>query len=408
MPRPAGPRPAAGRHAGFANLLRAEWTKIRSVRSTVWTLVIFVVVCIGFTALITWLTETHWYGPKAAPRDIRAIADPVGFILGTGVGLGQLAIGVLGVLVITSEYSTGVIRASLLAVPRRLPVLAAKAVVFAVLLLVVTEIVAFCSFFVGSAILHAHVQVSLSGSGVTRAVVGAGLYLTVLGLLALAIGTMIRHTAGAISTIIGVVFVLPILSGLLPSSWGAHINAYLPEQAGTLITHTQEQSGDLLSPGRGSGCCASGRCWRWPRPPTCSSAATPEPPGDPFDAGQVRGAAVQRLTGNGVSPGRSAQAAGKEPDPQRRQPRRQQGHLHDDPRREPGHVGVPAHHLRVGEHVGAADIEAAADLSRQRGTADQVTQHVMDGDRLDAGVHPFGGDHARQALGEVAEHLERR
>jgi ABC-2 type transport system permease protein len=245
--------PAVGRHAGFAGLLRAEWTKIRSVRSTVWTLVIFVVVCVGFTALITWLTETHWYGPRAAARDATAISDPVGFILGTGVGLGQLAIGVLGVLVITSEYSSGVIRASLLAVPRRLPVLAAKAVVFAVLLLVVTEIVAFCSFFAGSAILHAHVPVSLSGSGVTRAVVGAGLYLTVLGLLALAIGTMIRHTAGAISTVIGIVFVLPILTGLLPSSWGAHINAYLPEQAGTLITHTHEQSGDLLSPWQGFG-----------------------------------------------------------------------------------------------------------------------------------------------------------
>jgi len=245
--------PAAGRHAGFAGLLRAEWTKIRSVRSTVWTLVIFVVVCVGFTALIAWLTETHWYGPRAAERDVRAVADPVGFILGTGVGLGQLAVCVLGVLVITSEYSTGVIRASLLAVPRRIPVLAAKAVVFAVLLLIVTEIVAFCSFFVGSAILHAHVPVSLSGAGVPRAVAGAGLYLTVLGLLALAIGTMIRHTAGAISTIIGVVFVLPILTGLLPSSWGAHINAYLPEQAGTLITHTQEQSGDLLSPWQGFG-----------------------------------------------------------------------------------------------------------------------------------------------------------
>jgi len=157
------------------------------------------------------------------------------------------------VLVITSEYSTGVIRASLLAVPRRLPVLAAKAVVFAVLLLVVTEIVAFCSFFVGSAILHAHVPVALGDPGVTRAVIGAGLYLTVLGLLALAIGTMIRHTAGSISTIIGVVFVLPILTGLLPSSWGAHINAYLPEQAGTLITHTHQTADDLLSPWQGFG-----------------------------------------------------------------------------------------------------------------------------------------------------------
>jgi ABC-type transport system involved in multi-copper enzyme maturation permease subunit len=246
-------REPAGHHAGFAGLMRAEWTKIRSVRSTVWTLVIFVVVCVGLTALIAWLTESHWYGPRAASRDINVISDPVGFILGTGVGLGQLAICVLGVLVITSEYSTGVIRASLLAVPRRIPVLAAKAAVFAVLLLVVTEIVAFCSFFVGSAILHAHVQVSLSGSGVTRAVIGAGLYLIVLGLLALAIGTMIRHTAGAIATVIGIVFVLPILSGLLPGSWGTHINAYLPEQAGTLITHTREQSGDLLSPWQGFG-----------------------------------------------------------------------------------------------------------------------------------------------------------
>jgi ABC-2 type transport system permease protein len=245
--------PAAGSRGGFANLMRAEWTKVRSVRSTVWTLVIFVVVCIGLTALITWLTASHWTGPHAASRDASALSDPVGFILGTGVGLGQLAIAVLGVLVITTEYSTGVIRASLLAVPRRIPMLAAKAVVFAVLLLVVTEIVAFCSFFVGSAILHAHVPVSLGDSGVARAVAGAGLYLTVLGLFALAIGTMIRHTAGAISAAIGVVFVLPILSGLLPGSWGAHINAYLPEQAGTLITHTHEVSGDLLSPWQGFG-----------------------------------------------------------------------------------------------------------------------------------------------------------
>jgi ABC-type transport system involved in multi-copper enzyme maturation permease subunit len=249
--RPAGP--ATGGRAGFANLMRAEWTKIRSVRSTVWTLLIFIVVCIGLTALLTWLTESHWTGPHAASRDASVLSDPVGFILGAGVGLGQLAIAVLGVLVMTSEYSSGVIRASLLAVPRRIPMLAAKVVVFAALLIVVTEIVAFCSFFAGSTILHAHVPVSLGDSGVARAVAGAGLYLTVLGLFSLAIGTMIRHTAGAISTAIGVVFVLPILSGLLPGSWGAHINAYLPEQAGTLITHTHEVSGDLLSPWQGFG-----------------------------------------------------------------------------------------------------------------------------------------------------------
>src|ERR1700760_2069238 len=155
---------AAARRGGFANLMQAEWTKIRSVRSTVWTLLIFIVLCVGLTALITWLTDSHWTGPQAASRDSSALLDPVGFILGTGVGLGQLAIAVLGVLVVSTEYSTGVIRASLLAVPRRFPMLAAKAVVFAVLLIVVTEIVSFCSFFVGSAILHAHVPVSLSGT----------------------------------------------------------------------------------------------------------------------------------------------------------------------------------------------------------------------------------------------------
>jgi ABC-2 type transport system permease protein len=238
---------------GFGHLMASEWTKIRSVRSTVWTLIIFVVVTVGLTALFAWLTESHWTGPKAGPRDARVITDPVSFILGAGIGLGQLAICVLGALVITTEYSTGVIHSSLLAVPRRLWMLAAKSTVFAILMLVVAEVIVFCSFFVGALILHSRVQVSLSDPNVTRAVVGGGLYLTVLGLFSLGIGGIIRHTAGAITTAIGVVFVLPILSGLLPSSWGAHINAYLPEQAGSLIDQTHETAGQLLSPWQGFG-----------------------------------------------------------------------------------------------------------------------------------------------------------
>ena len=223
------------------------------MRSTVWTLIIFVVLTIGLTALFTWLTVSHWTGPHAAARDATISADPVSFILGAGLGLGQLVICVLGVLVMTAEYSTGVIRASLLAVPRRLWMLAAKCVVFAALLIVVAEVIVFCSFFVGSAILHSRVPVALSDHNVTRAVVGAGLYLTVLGLFSLGIGGILRHTAGAITTAIGVVFVLPILSGLLPSSWGAHINAYLPEQAGTVIGKAYATSGQLLSAWEGFG-----------------------------------------------------------------------------------------------------------------------------------------------------------
>jgi len=243
----------SARPAGFGHLLLAEWTKIRSVRSTTWTLILFVVITIGLTALFSWLSVTHWTGPRAPERDARILADPVGFIFGAGIGLGQLTICVLGVLLMTSEYSTGVIRASLLAVPKRFPMLAAKIVVFAVIMIVLAELVAFGSFFVGSSILHSRVVVNLSDPGVLRATFGTGLYLTVLGIFALAVGGLIRHTAGAVSTVIGVVLVLPILAGLLPSSWGAHINAYLPEQAGSLISHAQQSSSDLLSPWQGFG-----------------------------------------------------------------------------------------------------------------------------------------------------------
>jgi ABC-2 type transport system permease protein len=241
------------RPAGFGRLMLAEWTKIRSVRSTAWTLVLFVVIAIGLTALFSWLTVTHWTGPRAPERDATVLADPVQFIFGAGLGLGQLAVAVLGVLVITTEFSTGVIRASLLAVPKRYLMLAAKILVFAALMFVLAEMVTFGSFFVGSSLLHEHVVVSISDPGVLRATIGAGLYLTVLGIFALAVGCLIRHTAAAVTTVIGIVLVVPILTGLLPGSWGAHINAYLPEQAGTLISHAHQGSSDLLSPWQGFG-----------------------------------------------------------------------------------------------------------------------------------------------------------
>jgi ABC-2 type transport system permease protein len=239
--------------AGFGNLLLTEWTKIRSVRSTLWTLIIFAVVSLGLTGLLTWLTMRALSAGRAGPRSAAVAADPVSFILGTGLGLGQLAICVLGALVITSEYSSGTIRASLLAVPRRIPILIAKGLVFGVLVFVVGEAVTFGSFFIGAAIVHSHFPVSLSQPGVTRAVIGSGLYLTVLGLFALAIGSLIRHTAGAITTVIGLVLVIFNLTGLLPYSWGAHIHAYMPTVAGMLITADKQTSGQLLSPWQGFG-----------------------------------------------------------------------------------------------------------------------------------------------------------
>jgi ABC-type transport system involved in multi-copper enzyme maturation permease subunit len=253
---PAIPAPAAGqasRRVGFSHLTATEWTKIRSVRSTVWTLIIFVVVSLGLTGLITWLTIRSLNSGQAERNSGGIAGDPVNFILSTGLGLGQLAICVLGVLVITSEYSSGTIRASLLAMPRRFPMLIAKALVFGALVFVIGEAVAFGSFFIGAAIVHSHFPVSLSQPGVTRAVIGSGLYLTVLGLFALAIGSLIRHTAGAVTTVIGLVLVIFNLTALLPGSWGAHIHAYMPTVAGLLITQDKRQAGQLLTPWQGFG-----------------------------------------------------------------------------------------------------------------------------------------------------------
>jgi ABC-type transport system involved in multi-copper enzyme maturation permease subunit len=236
----------------FSRLLVSEWTKIRSVRSTVWSLILLVIITLGFTGLFTWLTILQWDKTDPTQR-AQIMADPVSTILGAGLEFGQLTICVLGVLVMTSEYSTGVIRASLLAVPRRIPMLAAKSVVFAVLVLIVGEIVTFPSFFLGAAILHNHAPVSLSDPGVARAVFGAGLYLAVLGLFALALGGIIRHTAGAITGVIAFVLVLAPLTQLIPGKIGKYVHAYLPTEAGQLIGQAHEQASQVLSPWEGFG-----------------------------------------------------------------------------------------------------------------------------------------------------------
>ena len=236
-----------------AGLLAAEWTKIRSVRSTIWSLLAFVVVAIGFSTLVAAVVSNNWNQPGPHPNHATLISDPTALIFGAGFGIGQLAICVLGVIVITSEYSSGTIRASLLAAPLRLPVLAAKAVVFAVLDLVASAITVFAVFFIATAILRSHVSITLSQPGVARADIGAILYLTVLGLFALGIGGLIRHTAGAIATVIALVLVVPPLISLIPGTIANHIHGYLPTVAGQLVGQTSQQPADVLSPWQGFG-----------------------------------------------------------------------------------------------------------------------------------------------------------
>jgi ABC-2 type transport system permease protein len=239
-------------HVGFGGLLRAEWTKIRSVRSTVWSLTALVVISAGITGLATALFSAHWATMSASSRH-HLLSDPIGLILQPGSSYGQIAICVLGVMVIASEYSTGMIRTSVLAVPRRTPMFAAKAVVLAGLVFAVAEVLAFLSFFIGQAVLARHVPVSLGDPGVLRAVVGFGLYLAVMGLFALAIGALVRHVAGAVTAALGFVLVLSSLASLLPGSVGAQVSAYLPGNAGQTIMSSGRDTTALLSPWQGLG-----------------------------------------------------------------------------------------------------------------------------------------------------------
>jgi ABC-2 type transport system permease protein len=236
---------------GLSRLMRSEWTKIRSVRSTFWSLVLLVLAAVGLNTLIVSLAIANWSTTSAATKHNYAL-DPTGF-LAAALQFAQIPLCVLGVLVITSEYSTGMIRSSMLAVPRRVPMLAAKAAVFGAIALVVGELVGFVSFLIAQAIIGSHLPESLGDAATFRAVLGVGLYLAVLGLLAFAVGALVRHTGAAITAIVGFLVVVGPLAQLLPGSAGQHIHAYLPASAGLLITQAHLQPGDLLSPWQGFG-----------------------------------------------------------------------------------------------------------------------------------------------------------
>ena len=218
----------------FPSIVRSEWAKLRSVRSTYWTLLATLGIMVGIGALLCLAYVARF--DRLSPGD-RLTFNPAAFSL-NGLYLAQLAIGVLGVLVVASEYATGMIRATFSAVPQRVSVMAAKSAVLTAATAVVGIASSFAAFFVGQAILsNKGIEAHLSSPGVLRTVVGAGLYLAVLSLLALAIGTLLRRTAGAISTVFGLIFVLPALAHALPSSWQDAIIKWLPSSAGMAVVN---------------------------------------------------------------------------------------------------------------------------------------------------------------------------
>jgi ABC-type transport system involved in multi-copper enzyme maturation permease subunit len=226
-------------------VMRSELTKLRSVRSTVWSLIATFGITVGLGALFSWAYINRFSNQTLQER---LTFDPTAQSL-RGLFLAQLAVGVLGVLIISSEYATGLIRTTFAAVPQRRTVIAAKTITYGAVALVVSMVSVFVAFFIGQAILdQKNVGVALSDPHVLRAVLGAGAYLTMVGLLGLALGTILRRTAGAIATLFGLVLVFPLLAQALPSPWNHDISKYLPSQLGEAMFSVRPDN-NLLSPG---------------------------------------------------------------------------------------------------------------------------------------------------------------
>jgi len=222
---------ATGQEPGFGGTLRSEWTKMRTLKSTPITLLITAALVIGVSALITWASA------GSARHGTRLLDNPIA-VVQSGWGLGQLAFEVLGVLVISNEYSSGMIAATLLATPKRLRVFLAKVAVFTGVVFVLSEVMSFADFFAAHAVIAAYPRYANPGLGandVLRAVVGMGLTATLIGLIGLALAGLLRNTAGAITASVAVLFVLPLLLELLPTSWRNPVEEYWPTQAGAQL-----------------------------------------------------------------------------------------------------------------------------------------------------------------------------
>lgn len=222
-PRFSGMKVTQGR------VIKSEWTKFRSLRSTLITLVVSVILTIGLGTLISAVTASHWSQSSPGDRaDFNAVVTSL-----DGIRFSQLAVGVLGVLLISGEYATGMIRASLTAVPKRLPVLWAKLSVFTGVVGIISIISTFIAFFLGQAMLSSqHLQVTISSPDALRMVAGAGIYVLLVGLIGMALGGLMRNTAAGISSLVALFFVIPPILNLLPKSWANNIGPYLPSNAG--------------------------------------------------------------------------------------------------------------------------------------------------------------------------------
>jgi ABC-2 type transport system permease protein len=228
-------------------VMRAEWTRLRTQPAAYWALLTAVILVVGFGIGYSLLRV-------ARPPHGTALAsfDPAAISL-SGVQLAQIAVGALGVLLITSEYATGMIRTTFAAIPRRLPMLWGKAALLATAITAVSLPAAFAAFAGGQSILsRQHLSVQFSQPGVARAVIGSALYLAAVGLLGLGLGALIRNAAGGIAALVGLLYGLPLAASFLPASMAADVTRYLPASAGQAVTTVQPDP-TMLHPWTGFG-----------------------------------------------------------------------------------------------------------------------------------------------------------
>jgi ABC-2 type transport system permease protein len=229
----------------FRRVLRSEWTKLWSLRSTRWVLLVSFIAMAAPGPIISAVQMARW--AHLTLQD-RATFDSIDAGVG-GWHLAQLGIGVLGVLIISGEYSTGMIRSSLMAVPRRLPVLAAKVLVYAAVTAALMLVATCISFFVTQAIVtEHHIQHGIGDPGALRVVIGNVLFLTVLGTMCVGLGAWVRNSAGGIAAFVGLIFVLSGIVDILPTSIGNAVMPYLPLNAGTGVATYHFDNSHHLSP----------------------------------------------------------------------------------------------------------------------------------------------------------------
>jgi hypothetical protein len=235
LPPPTYPRPT---RLTQARITRSEWTKFGSLRSSGFALLAALLMLVAFGIIASAATVHDWASLSAKDR---AGFDPLVTSL-RGVDAADLALGFLGVLWISGEYGTGLIRATFTAVPKRLPILWAKTAVLAAVAFALALPGTLLAFFASQSILQSkHISIAFTHPGVPRALIGAALYLTVLTLFSLGLGATIRNTAGGIAALVAIVFVLPILTNVLGTSWKDAISPYLPTNAGEAIAQLHKQ-----------------------------------------------------------------------------------------------------------------------------------------------------------------------